>query len=408
VQLFSAVAVDTSRNMKKLLVNRTFRILGLIIAMAMSLFPEYSSGSQFLQQKTVSITKTEQIDDDVYIFANYCKMNGIINGDFSAFCYDINTIGDIAGNANLIAYRVDLYGKVAKSARMFGNLVNCNGEITGNMLLLGNEISVGEKAIVGRDLNCTGSKISIDGIVKGNLKASGARVIISGVIEGNATINADKILIIPPANIKGNLIYSSEKEATIEDGAIIGGERQWQIPEKKEDEEDTFSILSLLFKFGLFITAFLTGVLFIYLFKAHTFESSSQILSNFWVTLARGCLAFIIFTAGVVVLIILLVGIPLGVILICLGVILFYLGKIYTSIALGRFLFKALDRNKTYAMALELLLGLLILSFVFWIPYLGWIIYITAFIVGAGAAISGFLILSRRLKAVAASSQTSI
>ncbi len=351
---------------------RYFQFLGkIILSLIIALSPAVSHGSQFFSKKAVTISKSDSINDDVYIFANYGKVNGRISGDLTAFGYDINSVGEIGGNANLFGYRVDLHGAVERSARLFGNIVNSNGNIAGNMLVFGNEISIGEKANIGRDLNCYGAKITIEGVVKGNLKISGDRVVISGTVEGNADIAGENILIVPPANIKGTLNYTSKKEATIEEGAVILGEKTWNKPKAKEGEEGEqggISAFSIILRILLFFMAFITGLVILYLFKEHTRESSKQIIDNFWVTLARGCLAFIICTAGVGVLFILILGIPLGVLLISAGMILFYLGKIYVALSLGRIVFGLINRQKAYSATWELFLGLLILTVFFQSP----------------------------------------
>jgi cytoskeletal protein CcmA (bactofilin family) len=373
----------------------------IFVFISVAFLPSFIYGSEFLTRKTITVSKSDTIADDFYILSNYAKVNGRVEGDLSAFCYDINSTGEIGGNANLCGYRVDLHGRVERSARIFANLANSNGDIAGNMIIIGNEISLGEKAIIGRDLACYGAKITMDGYVKGNLDISGDNAIVSGIIDGDVRITAQKILIAPPAVIKGNLIYTSLKEATIEEGVVIQGEKIWEPPKKEEEKDDEgISIFSIVLKFVLFVMALITGLLFIYLFKEHTRESSKQILENFWVTLARGLLAFIVFTAGVIVLIILILGIPIAVLLIGLGVILFYIGKIYVSISLGRLILKALNREKIYALGWELFCGLIILTVLFQIPFLGWMIYIGAFILGSGAAISGYWALTRRVKAV--------
>ena len=368
------------------------------------LFASGLHASEFLAKKAITIAKSDTINDDTYIFASYGKINGTVNGDLAAFCYDVNSVGDIQGNANMFGYRVDLHGRVERSARLFGNYVNSNGDIGSNMLILGNEISVGDKAIIGRDLNCYGAKITVDGTIRRNLKISGDRIVISGTIEGNVDLEGQSILIVPPANIKGNLTYTSKKEATIEDGAVIQGEKTWSLPEaikKSEKEKGGISIFSIILRIMLFMMAMITGLVILALFKDHTVESSKQIIDNFWITLARGCLAFIIFTVGVIALFVVILGIPLGILLISLGMILFYIGKIYVAISLGRYIFGLFNRQKIHAAGMELFLGLIVLTILFQIPYLGWLVYIGAFVLGTGAAVSGYVTMTKKRQPIA-------
>ena len=387
--------------MNYMLSRRKLLPLALSLILIITSLPISLFGSQFLAKRTVTIPQSDTLDDDIYIFSNYGKANGRVNGDLSAFCYDINLVGEVGGNANLGGYRVDLRGKVEKSARLVGSVLNVNGEIGGNLIMLGNELSVGERALVKRDLSCAGQSITIDGNIGGNLNASAARVVISGTIEGNVDITADKLLIVPPAVIKGTLHYISRNEATIENGTTIQGEKTWKLPEEKKEEAGGFPVFTVILKIFLFLMALITGLMLMLLFKEHTREASVQLESNFWVTLAIGCLTFLVCTAGAIVSFLVLIGIPMGMFLISVGMILFYVGKVYVSITLGRLILRSFNRTGTSALFWEFLLGLAVLTAFFQVPYLGWMIYVVTFLLGMGAAVAGYFAVTRRYKAAA-------
>jgi len=50
---------------------------------------------------------------------------------------------------------------------------------------------------------------------------------------------------------------------------------------------------------------------------------------------------------------------------------------------------------------MELFLGLIVLTILFQIPYLGWLIYIGAFILGTGAAVSGYIAITKKRQPIA-------
>ncbi|MCX6826490.1 MAG: polymer-forming cytoskeletal protein, partial [candidate division Zixibacteria bacterium] len=300
--------------------------------------------------------------------------------------------------ANLFGYRVDLYGKTNRSARLFGYMINTNGDIGGNLMVFGNDASIGEKSIIKRDFLCRAQRVNIDGTVQGNANIAAANVVISGTIEGNADITAEKLMIVPPAIIKGYLHYTSRNEAVIEEGSVITGDKRWKLPEVKKEDEEGVSFLSAIFRFALFVMALVTGLVLILFFREHTRESSRQIEKSFWVTLATGCLAFIVFTFGAIILLVLIIGIPLALLLISLGMTLFYVGKIYLSIALGRWIFRLFRPHREFAIGFELLLGLIVLTILFQLPYLGCLIYIITALIGMGAAIRGYHAINHKYK----------
>jgi cytoskeletal protein CcmA (bactofilin family) len=385
--------------------NRRIKFIFLIaIVTLISLCPAFLRASEFISKKTITIPREQIVEDDLYLFSNYSKIYGRVIGDLTAFGYDINAVGEIDGNVNLAGFRSDFYGTASKSVRQLGYYINTGGEIDGNLIAIGNTISIDEKAVIGKDITCYGEEITVDGNVGGSAKLTGKTVIISGNIDGDVEIKADKILIVPPAHIKGNLKYFSPKVATIENGAIVDGEDTWKMQTGTDSEDGPISVLSVSIKVFLFLMVFLTGLIIIAFFRDHTSESSLQIEKNFWIVLASGFLAMICFTIGALILILLLIGIPLGILLIFLGIALFYLGKIYVSIALGRLLFKWTHHANPVAIGWELLLGLIVLTLLFQIPLLGWIIYLLTAIIGSGAAIHGFLSLREKCRSLTASS----
>ena len=74
-------------------------------------------------------------------------------------------------------------------------------------------------------------------------------------------------------------------------------------------------------------------------------------------------------------------------------------GKLYIAIGLAKYLFHLINRGARLPIGLELLLGLIILSVLFELPVIGWIIYIGAFLLGTGAAVNGFRSQCKQMKA---------
>lgn len=368
----------------------------LILLLALGWTSAYAS--VFMSKESNVVSSLDSLDDDLYIFANYGEVYGIVDGDLSAFCFNYEADGIITGNANIFAYTVRQAGDVKMSARIFGYDIYIDAVIGRNLLVFGNDIEISPDASVGKDLNCGGDIINIKGNIKGNADIKARVVYITGVIDGNVEIKADEIYIDSPAQINGELIYTSKYKAEIDDDVIIGGGIDWIESEEDNSGKGTGFHLPPIIRAILFMMTLLTGFALILVLNRHTRESALQIEQKFWRTLAIGLLSEIIFIGGSVVLCLMIIGIPLAVILSFIGVVLFYIGKIYVSIAIGRFLFGLLARGKKVAMGWEFLVGLIILTILFRIPGLGVIAYIVAFILGTGAAVTGYISLCRMLK----------
>jgi cytoskeletal protein CcmA (bactofilin family) len=379
--------------MNKMIKKLFFIFLILIIT------PLITVASQFMSREGVVVPRADSVFDDIYLFSNQSEIYGYVDGDISAFSYDIETNGHITGSVNIFAYKSILEGEVDQSSRLFGYQIDYDAHTGRNVLAFAQRIDFGRKSVIGRDLTCGAERVNFDGVVHGNADINADVISVSGTIDGDLKASGGEISLISPAIIKGDFICTSTDEPYIDDDVVIEGQTEWTPPKKTEKQVSKgLSAVGAVFRFLLFIMALVTGLAMIILFRRHTDESAVQIQKRFWHTLAIGFLAWVIFIGGSLILLVLIIGIPLSILLVTLGMVLFYVGKVYVSIFIGRLLIGLIHRGKRIALGWELLLGLIILTLIFRIPGLGTLVYIVTFVLGTGAAITGYLSLSRSPK----------
>lgn len=384
--------------MKKLFLNTVFISCCILV---FGFAPRLVLASEFLSGDNISISRNEVIKDDLYLFGNYAEVRGTIEGDLSAFCYDLSSNGIVEGNANLFAYNIDYIGKIDKSARIFAYKIRLNGPVKGNLLAFAQDIRLGAKSYIGRDLTFSAENMRINGIIIGNVDGTSSKTVISGRIDGDVSIETDQLIITSPTTIKGELSYTSSNEAVIDEGVTIEGEIIWH--EKGIDTDSDIALTdesSFIGNFILFLAALLTGFVLILLFKNHINRSVEQLETNFWHSFAIGCLSFLGLTVGAIIPALLIIGIPVSIMMFSLGLILFYIGKIYVGITITRYIFCLLTKEKKLPIGVELIIGLIILTVLFELPVIGWVFYIATFLLGTGAAINGMIAIGRSSKAV--------
>ena len=386
--------------MKKTAINHIL-IRWCILLLICGFAPELILASEFLSGDDISISRDEVIKDDLYIMGNYSEVRGTIEGDLSAFCYDFSSNGTIEGNTNLFAYNIDYIGKIGRSARLFGYKIRLNGPVNGNVLAFAKDFKLGAKSYIGRDLTYSVDNMRIDGIVVGNIDGTSSKTVISGRIDGDICIETDQLIITSPTTIKGELCYTSPNEAIIDQGVIIEDEIIWNEKTTQTGGDITLADdVSFVLNFILFLAALLTGFVFILLFRNHIDRSVEQLKINFWHSFAIGCLSFLGLTFGAIIPAVLVIGIPVSIMMFILGMILFYIGKIYVGIALARYLFSLINKKARLPIGIELIIGLILLTVLFGLPIIGWVIYIATFLLGTGAAINGCIAISRNSKAM--------
>lgn len=365
----------------------------------------------------VHISNLHRIDDDLYAFAQTVTIDGSVKGDLIAFAYEVSHNGEVGGSVNAFCYRYAQAGRVLGSVRAFANIAAINGHVNRSVLLLGNDLSIRKGAKVMKDAAMYGNIATVDGFVDGNLTFKGSTIYLTGIIKGDVELEAEKITITAPAVIKGNLTYTCKDEAKIdlESGVVIEGETVWNLPEDKEDQETSGFLKSSIFTISNMLAAFLFGVILLALFSKYAKESFSQCQTRFTICFATGILTFLIVLLSIIILMFslsfVLIGLAvvadngagLGAMILIFSIllipitsfasvsggVLFYSGVVMTAAMLGFMVARAFSRQAAPLGKMQLLVGLIILSALFLIPYVGTVVYIVASLTGAGAIVMG-------------------
>ena len=391
--------------------------IAILLACLVGLITSGAYGITFGRGDRVHISNVHQINDDLYAFASSIAIEGYINGDLIAGGGDVSTNGHVAGSENIFAHDFHHTGETDGSIRAFANRCIIDGKVDRSLLIFANYTRIGGQAAIRRNVFIRGNRVAIDGAVMGNLDIKASVINITGQIDGDAILKADEIVISPPAVIRGNLTYTSDTEikSLSSEGITILGEVNWQLPEEDacdKDEEITVKSILIISKM---LAAFLFGIILIKLFRPYAQETFHQLRTRFSIAIATGFLTLFICLLSLIVLLlsIILIAIglsiisgdmaPLGALMLIFSIlmvpitgfagvsggILFYSGKVALAILLGFLLVKLFKRETSALGKGQLFLGLVILIALFSIPYVGFVIYLLASIIGAGAIVLG-------------------
>ncbi len=387
----------------------------LALALAFVFWATPLNATTFQTAKRSHITNLHHIDDDLFIWSQKYIQDGVINGDLFSGSSEATVNGQVTGSANLGANNIVWHGTVDGSLRCFANGTIVSGSIGKSLMVMGSTVSVDRSATIGRDAHLMATTISYEGTCLGKLTAKGDDVTIGGSTDGDMFIRSDHITFVPPVVIKGNLLIETNKEVTIDtaSGVSILGTVTIQKPTKEENEEEAFGFSDVMLMIAKLFAAFLFGVLLIRLFRRYAQQSVTQLRFHFAQSLAVGMLSLIIMIVCGIILVVSLGMSLLGLILISsdagpggavvlglsillipitsvatvCGAVLFYIGKIITALVVGFWISSKFSRQAKPVSALQLLLGLLLLSTIFMIPFGGWWIYMFVSIIGIGSIV---------------------
>lgn len=347
-----------------------------------------SEATVFQAQENYGLSKDQKIDDDLIAAGNTLKIDGAVSGNLITACRYLTQNGTVSGSLFNGSQFADIFGKVNGSLTSFSQHLTLSGQVKRNVIAFGQNINLASVSSVEGEATLFGAEILVDGVVLKGLKASGERIVISGMIKGDVNLNGKSITILPTAEILGNLSYKSPKEAKISAGAKIAGETKWTEFKGREPKRPTFKKFSWV-SFLFLLASMLTGVVLLALFKNQVTNIKLTIQNSFWKSLGSGFVLAIVSPIGVIILMVTLIGIPLAVITGFLYLILFYIAKIFTGLALGETVI-ALFKKDHIPMGWSLIAGLVLLYLLVGLPYIGWLIYALAFMIGLGGIVLSF------------------
>lgn len=375
-----------------------FLRLSVIIVFLLSLFAMAGSASamphmyyRFNRQASQTLDQGATINGPGLFAGDFIQIDGDINGTTFASGDQVQVNGDINGALFFAGDTIQINGEVNGNIYGLGNRIQMRGQNEGDVFFAGRNVVVEQDSRSGRDLFIAGMNVVVDGPVPRHLFAVGEFVTLNGEIGGDATVNSEELTVGQSAAIEGDLRYESPNEATISPTASVAGqtdyterdtwERQWNVTQQERWQ------FRLLYALWSLLAALVVWVM-IKLLKPHFWSDTTvPIGSEPLKTLGFGLLALIATPFVAMLLMITVIGIPMGIILVMLYGIALYISKIIVALFIGSLILKSYERERFGKEFLLVLIGLVILELLMLIPYVGWVFGTIIVIAGLGALI---------------------
>jgi cytoskeletal protein CcmA (bactofilin family) len=357
----------------------------------------------------VFVSQEESLSEDLALFASTISVDGYVDADVIAFSQSLVITGVINHDLQGGAEKIDLTGQVGDDLRAGGRYIDVRGPVGDDAIAFCERFTLGSSGRVGGEARVWCAEAYFQGDVDGNLRASCSRaevhgrvggdmaveaasIKISGPVDGNADLKGAAIVLLPGCVITGNLTYSSPNEIEIQEGARIEGaveRRAMEVSTKDTDSVEELlaglGAIWIFFKVAFFVGQIIVGLILLGLFRKATVHSAMTFSGHIWKSLGIGiifaCCAFI----AALILPFTIIGLPLGIMLICFSLIIWYLASIVVGLAIGGLMVGAFKVRSTGRLIGGLILGLLILRALSFVPILGFLIQLFVVLAGMGA-----------------------
>lgn len=267
-----------------------------------------------------------------------------------------------------------------------GNVININAPVDG-VVIAGGNINI--NAPVNGDVFVTGGQISLNSDVSGKIVAAGGNIDIKGnarnvvVAGGNVNIHSSAV-ISRDAVIAGGTVNNAGRingNLTVRAQNFQNTGSAGRVDFIKSEPSPLISTFRILITIGFLIL----GIIFLRLFPVQFFKVEEEIRKSTLLKTAVGFVLIIVSAIVIILVAVTIIGLPVAAVMAMLFIIGLMLSTIFVSFTLGKKILE-LFKLKTGDMW-TFLLGFIILSLLFIIPYAGGLIQVVAISLGFGALI---------------------
>lgn len=335
--------------------------------------------------KVVVLQKDKVVNSDYFAAGDKLILSGTVNGDIYAVGGNIIIDGTVNGDVLTAGGNVDIPGVVNGNVRAAGGNVTISGTVAKNITSAGGSIVVEKSAKISGSLVLAGGNIKIDSPVGKGITVVGGNVDLASTVSGNvAAASVGQLTLRNGTAINGDLTYMSSKELLMAGDATVSGTITHNLPPKAPEKpaRDGLRAFNVGFTaFGL-LSSFLIGSLLLHFFPKFTQRATDKIVKNPVSTFLTGLVFLIVVPFVVLLLMVTVIGIPLGLLLLVAYIFLLLFAQVFSAIALGKWFFVKISFSSNSYLAFAF--GLVLLSALRYLPFVGWVVSFAALVFGLG------------------------
>jgi len=351
---------------------RTTAMLGCLLFS----FTTSALAAEFRTGNLVSIGPDEVIDDDLFVAGSDILVAGKVTGDIFAAGRSVKVTGPVGGSVMAAGSEVVISGEVEGSVRAAGQTVTVSGSVGRNVAVAGGVLALEEAARVARDLHAAGNSARVDGDVSGRASIASQAAMIGGKVGQDCYFEGEQLSLTPTAEIAGTLLHRSRQKPEIASGARVLGPIQALAPHEAKPARPRRG-WDVLFALAVFVF----GVVGLAAFPRVFTAAANALHTRWWWNLVLGFLALVVPPLAAIIVCITIIGLPIGL----LALFLWGIGIVAAGVPVGIFGGRLLTgRGRRVSPYLALLIGLLALTLLGFVPYLGGIVKFLTVLFGLG------------------------
>lgn len=358
--------------------------LGRIVIVVFSLL---LTGNQVLGQQAAEVVNIDTPSDkDLYLAGRSINLLSPVTGDAVVAGQRINIAQPVSEDVIAAGERVNLNADIGDDIRAVGRIINVDAAIGDDAILAGESVTLSPDSRVSGRAWIAGRGVELAGQIDSELRAAAQSVIISGNVNGNVYLIAENIEVLPGARITGDFLYRSPNDANISPEATISG----KISRKEMDMSDKTEGSIFSFLAFSFLSLLLSVSILVWLLPRYMTAVNATIIEDGFKSIGVGLVFLLVTPAVVLLLLISVLGIPLGLVLLALYLIMLFIGFVAGIYLISEMILKLLGKSTGTFTVWRLLTAAVAIIFIMavqLVPLVGGLGLIVLFLLGLGAAV---------------------
>lgn len=351
----------------------------LALAFIVSIFPAISLAETVVRTgESVSIDNDQVVEDDFYVTAGDISMSGEVREDMYAVGGSVTVNGPIGVDLTALSGATQIHAEVGDDVRIIGGEVVIADHVGGDVFVIGGVLKILSSASIGGDVFFYGGEADISGAVDGSIMGAADSVRVdSAVGNGIDMIVGRGLTLGDRANVRGDVRYQSPSELTRSQDAVVDGS---VVRNEVEGEEESWTDELPLVPLFVLIFAALCAYLF---FRERLQNLVTEIYTHPGRTGLIGLAVLFLAPIAVVLAFVTVLGALLGIVGLLLWLLLLVVTYVLSAVTIGALTFALVNRTPTVSLP-SVILGALLLQFLYYIPVVGGLVVLACFVLTLG------------------------
>lgn len=336
--------------------------------------------------RDVRLPQGERVDGSFFGAGNSVTIDGDVDGDVMCAAQSVTINGNVSGDVLCGAQSITVNGNISGNLRVAAQNLDLNGIVDKNVSVFVQKADIGPTSMIGGELFIGGQEARVNGTVRRDIYGGLQRFDLVGFAGRNVTVDVEKLTVHSGASIAGDLKYKSTENAYIDPSGVVAGKVMHEKPKVKEKREtDNKNMSSVVTSLIMSIlTSCVLALVLTYVWP----KRMHNLLTTFLPMGARPLLwgLGIMFLTPIVVILLLItvIGAPVGIVLALLWLLMLIVSRSVVSVAVGQYMIKNYRKELLAKAWVPAVTGAVVTALAFKLPYIGWLFSLVAFWWGTG------------------------